>query len=291
MRRLKWWIRGVGQRLFPKSTLLMLANRTWLLEPEIELLPLLSERRNLAIDAGANKGVYLFHLARHFQQVLAFEPLPAMAAYLKRAAPDNVRVEACALSREQGEGVLRLPAGFNELASLEAHADGDWPSATELEEHHVRLTTLDALGLPDVDLIKIDVEGHELAVLEGARATIERCRPALLIEIEERHAENGIAVVEDYLRKLGYSGYFLDGAGIRPMSLFDAAGDQDLSSLRQSVRVARYVNNFIFLHQGELPRRVELIENALSSRPLPVSRFLPGARVGRRTRAANVNRT
>lgn len=266
MKRLKWWLRGLGQRAFPKATLAILANRTWLHEPELSLLPYLTDRKGVAIDAGANKGVYLFHLARHFQRVIAFEPLPAMASYLKRAAPANVRVEGKALSRGAGKSLLRLPHGYNELASLEAHAgDADWMTAGGLEEHEVELAPLDALALRDVNLIKIDVEGHELAVLEGARETIVRCRPSLLIEVEERHCANGVARVEGYLKALGYSGFFLDGDTLQPISAFDSGRDQNRDALQQSVRVGRYINNFIFLDDREAPRRIAALDAALAA--------------------------
>lgn len=265
MRRLKWWVRGLGQRLFPRTTLAILANRTWLLEPEIALLPLLTDRKGVAVDAGANKGVYLFHLSRIFQRVLAFEPLPDMAAYLKKAAPRNVRVEPRALSNSAGHATLRLPRGYNELASLEPHTgDPDWNSTSQIVEHDVELAPLDALGVRDVNLIKIDVEGHELSVLEGARGTLLRCRPALLIEVEERHNANGVARVEGYLKALGYQGFFLDGGALKPIASFDRMRDQNRAALENSVRVARYINNFIFFQGREAAERVAIIEAALA---------------------------
>lgn len=263
MRRFKWWVRGLGQRLFPKATLAILANRTWLLEPEIALLPLLGERNGVAVDAGANKGVYLFHLSRHFRRVFAFEPLPAMAVYLKRAAPANVRVEACALSGKAGHATLRLPRGFNELASLEPHGP-DWAAGSALEEHDVVLAPLDALALREVHLIKIDVEGHEMAVLEGALETLQRCRPALLIEVEERHSAGAVARVAARLKALGYRGFYLDGLTLKPLSGFDIGRDQNPAALAQSVRVARYINNFIFLHERVAAARVAAIDAALA---------------------------
>lgn len=50
---------------------------------------------------------------------------------------------------------------------------------------------LDDIIKDDVGFIKIDVEGHELAVLKGATSLINRCRPVLLVECEERHSPGG----------------------------------------------------------------------------------------------------
>lgn len=290
MWRFKWWVRGVAQSLFPKATLALLANRTWVLEPEVALVPLLSKRKGVAVDAGANKGVYLFHLARHFQRVVAFEPLPVLASYLKRAAPTNVRVEDCALSNTTGHATIRLPRGFNELGSLEAHTVESWTAAGPLEEHDVALKPLDDIGLREVGLIKIDVEGHEMAVLEGARATIARCRPTLLIEVEERHNSGAVARVRAYLEALGFAGFYLDGLEVKPISSFDAARDQDLAQLESSVKVGRYINNFLFFDRREAAERVAVIETALSrsrSSGLELADALrPGHRAGARERVA-----
>src|SRR5262249_26828437 len=72
---------------------------------------------------------------------------------------------------------------------------------------NVRLSSLDSLAaersLERVDLIKIDVEGHERQVLDGANATISRCRPALVIETGHE-AEGDRRDIHDRLRGLGY---------------------------------------------------------------------------------------
>lgn len=264
MRRVLWRLRDAAQKLFPKATLALLANRTWVLEPEVALIPLLARRDGIAVDAGANKGVYLFHMSRFFARVIAIEPLPALANYLKRAAPANVDVNACALSRSEGEAVLRLPRGFIELGSLEPHSAQDWTTGAEVEEHVVKLATLDSMALDNVSLIKIDVEGHELAVIDGARQTIGRCRPALLIEIEERHNRNAVHTVTKALAGLGYAGFYLDGFAVRPMSSFAVWRDQDMTQLSQSVKVGRYINNFLFFHESEAVERVGAIRAALA---------------------------
>lgn len=267
MRRLKWWLRGLSQRLAPKLTFAILANRPWLHEPELGLLPLLSSSNALAVDAGANKGVYLYHLSRHFQRVVAFEPLPQMSAFLKSAAPPNTVVHALALSNAPGEADIMLPRGFNELASLEQPSDTD-VDVDEIERHRTPLRTLDSFGLSPVGLIKIDVEGHEFAVLEGARDTIARYHPTILVEVEERHKAGGIARIRSLLEASGYEGYFLDGSRLRPISEFDADRDQSASALAQSVKVGRYINNFIYFERRQAAERAAIVNRHMA---LPTS--------------------
>ncbi len=263
MRQIKWWLRGLSQRIFPKFTLAILANRTWVLEPEVALIPLLSRRKGLAVDAGANKGIYLYHLSRHYRRVMAFEPLPALAAYLKKAGPANATVMSTALSNTAGTSTLRLPKGYNELGSLEAHTAETWTTSAEVETHEVVLQTLDSFRLMDVSLLKIDVEGHEMAVLEGARETLARCRPTVLVEVEERHRPGSVAGVRRQLEALGYAGFFLDGLTLRPLGDFDLHSDQNTESLRQSVKAGRYINNFIYFDQRDAADRVAAITAGL----------------------------
>ena len=253
MRQLKWWLRSQGQKFFPKLTLAALAHRTWVLEPEVALVGLLSRKKGLAVDAGANKGVYLYHLSRHYRSVMGFEPLPMLAGYLRQAAPANAKVHGLALSDSAGAATLRLPRGYNELGSLESHTAETWTTSEPVEEHEVELRTLDSFALDDVALLKIDVEGHELAVLEGASETISRCKPTILVEVEERHRAGGVARLRAYLEDLGYAGYFLDGLALRSVREFVVEKDQNLSSLSQSVKVDRYINNFIYFDQREAP--------------------------------------
>lgn len=251
------------RNLFPRFTLALLAHRTWVLEPEVALVPLLSRRKGVAVDAGANKGVFLYHLSRTYQRVYGFEPLPQLASYLKKAAPANVTIHGAALSNAPGTATLRLPRGFIELGSLESHTSETWTTDAPIEEHDVELKTLDSLGLRDVALMKIDVEGHELAVLEGANETISRYRPTVLVEVEERHREGGVARIRSYLEDLGYAGFYLDGLTMRPISAFDVTRDQDLASLKNSVKVGRYINNFIYFDRRESAERVAVTEAAL----------------------------
>jgi hypothetical protein len=114
----------------------------------------------------------------------------------------------------------------------------------------IDVTTLDAFFASQdrgPDFIKIDVEGHELAVLEGARQTLQSRRPALLIEIEARHRPDGIVQpVFDLLHSQGYEGSFFLNGQRRPLAEFDPARHQHIDEHAASTPRG-YVNNFAFV--------------------------------------------
>ena len=63
----------------------------------------------------------------------------------------------------------------------------------------------------NIGFIKIDVEGHEKNVLVGAEKIIKKCKPNLLVEIEERHTNNKVQNIINFINDLGYKSFFSDG--------------------------------------------------------------------------------
>jgi len=203
---------------------------------------------SLAIDVGANEGVYTHAFVRTGAFVEAFEPQPAclqvLRSYERRHA--NVRVRSHALGAAHSTGILRVPVrNGHEVTGWGSLRDHGQRGAEAAVEHNVEVRTLDSFGFRDVALIKIDVEGSELDVTRGARATIETWRPLLLVELEQRYHAEPIARAFDELTALGYRGSFMDPRdGMRPLSHFDPAIHQALANA--DVPGAPYVNNFIF---------------------------------------------
>jgi FkbM family methyltransferase len=207
-------------------------------EAEFRLLPFLVDRRRNAVDAGANKGTYTYALARLARHVWAFEPNPKMFRTLQRVAARNVTAAMVALADRSGEAELRVPrmrkGGFsNQGGSL---------SAAKIAENYravrVEAVRLDDLDLPDIGFMKIDVEGFEHEVLDGARETVRRCRPVMLIEMEERYTKIPIEAALSRVLELGYVGMFLAHGALRPLDQFDPFAHR---------RGAPYIANFIFL--------------------------------------------
>lgn len=133
------------------------------------------------VDVGANLGM---HLAQFVQmacpKVLAFEPIPELAARLRAEFPEgSVTVYEGALAATEGEATFYIDPEVLSESGLRKRADKvDRPRV----EVQVQLWTLDSFALTDVDYIKIDTEGADLLTLEGGTATIDRCRPLVSVE-------------------------------------------------------------------------------------------------------------
>ena len=201
----------------------------------------LLHRPGTLVDVGAHDGLITLPLARlPGSRVLAFEPLPPAMARLRAALsaeygalPGHVECHACALGDHGGEIALAMPV-------LDGVAQEQWASTAKdyrahlsdrvtVERFAVPLLRLDDLGIGDLTAMKVDAEGAEYEVLRGARETLTRCRPALTLEIEERHREGSTWAVPAFLDALGYDVLFeLDGAW-HPVAALDRATMQRAS--------------------------------------------------------------
>lgn len=150
-------------------------------EPEVcALLDVLVEQADVQTfyDIGANWGYFSGYVATHplFRgKVLAFEPQATAFADLKKFVrqanlEQSIECHQLALSNVEGLGRIQLPDDFHSgLGQL-------YPGGS------IPIRKLDDLTLPSPDLIKIDVESHEYAVIEGAIQTLVNRRPYLIFE-------------------------------------------------------------------------------------------------------------
>jgi len=184
-------------------------------------------------------------------KVVAFDPRPEAALYLRDFFRTSlVSVEEVALSDFDGEIALRIPAGGPKLATIEER--NTLQSAPPATSVTVKARRLDSYKFTSVGFIKIDVEGHEAAVLRGATATIEADRPRVMVEIEERHNPGSIQSVSRWFADRDYNGFFLLEDKIVPISRFSPVEHQNPASLPGHNKPDRtYINNFIFLPSNE----------------------------------------
>ena len=203
------------------------------------------------IDVGGNRGLYAYRCWRLGARIEVFEPNPTCLRVLQAwaAGKPRVSVHSVALSNCSGSANLHIPvddSGVEHDSSASIEHDGFAHARDQL----VELRTLDSYGFDKVSLIKIDVEGHEYKVIEGALGTLASSMPAVLIEIEQRHSGRPISEVFDKILRLGYQGFFFSLNGLTAIEDFDAARDQSMENFG-GMR-GRYINNFVFLHQRRL---------------------------------------
>lgn len=150
------------------------------------------------VDAGANIGNHtlFFGLVCGAGRIDSFEPLRTIFPVLQRNVELNgltqVRCHNAALGAQPGSASLANYGVANMAASSFAFGAGaGYP-----------VVTLDQLGLGRLDFLKIDVEGSQVAMLEGARETITRHRPMIWIELRATH--NEVEAGDAAMQALGY---------------------------------------------------------------------------------------
>lgn len=156
--------------------------------------------RGTVVEVGANIGTHTVFYARHAERVIAFEPLPAAFECLRYNTDGlgNVRLYRSAAGKDFGSASMFTPE-LNYGASFTT--DGA----------DVLVIPIDSLELDACDFIKIDAEGDEVDVLIGAEKTIERFRPAMLIEINRSTLERKGLTAEFLLSVIKSFGYEIEG--------------------------------------------------------------------------------
>jgi len=228
-------------------------------EPEIRLVRHLVEPGSTALDVGCSIGIYAAEMARHAGKVIACEANPAVAAFARSVAPRNVEVINVALSSAPGRATLKIPLGasgetIDELATIDAGNPLQGRAATIAT---VEMKRLDDLAIPNCSFIKIDVEGHEEAVLAGASALIATQRPVLMIELDETLNQGALGRLTAHLADMDYRGFFLSGGTLRPVAEFDPARHQNAANLKPRHKLAPgavYINNFVFVPEEKSAR-------------------------------------
>jgi FkbM family methyltransferase len=201
------------------------------------VLPELVPPGRPAVDVGAHRGLWSYWISRRASEVHAFEPNPDLYAYLARARMRAVRAYEVALSDAEGSAVLSIPEGGRPGRGTIVDAVGTGVA-------RVATQPLDAYALADVGFMKVDVEGHEEAVLRGAAHTLRTCHPNLLVEIEERHNPGALGRIPSALAELGYAhAYCVMEGQLQPLATFDVVSHQ-LEVVDDTSPA--YVNNFVF---------------------------------------------
>ncbi|MBE9554564.1 MAG: FkbM family methyltransferase [Proteobacteria bacterium] len=172
---------------------------------------------NVLFDIGANVGAFTLAAASRLPggEVHAFEPWPThlerLSANIRLNGFANIRVNPFALGKEAHTAILHIIDPVNTgMATLYPGENG--PNSPSIKQSQISCQVLDDYvreqDLTRIDMMKIDVEGAELNVLEGGSETLACFRPKLLMELNPSHLARAGASVEclfELLRRYGYS--------------------------------------------------------------------------------------
>lgn len=248
-----WWYRRFPRLVF---NLRRISKANY--EREMELLDVLCDPARTGIDVGAKVGMYTYRIRARSSDVVAFEPIPLFHDML-RAVFEGKRghIEPVAVSDRRGTATLRMPydgEGHRQFgrSSIEAANPLVHHQIARTEELVVETRAIDDYQFPRVGFIKIDVEGHELAVLDGAARTIAEQRPNLLIECNDDHHPGAVGKLAAWLAAHDYEAAFLDGGELHDIARYDRAEHWE----------QRTIENFICTHRDRAEVRERLARRA-----------------------------
>ena len=179
-------------------------------EQELDLLGEIILPGGTAIDVGANQGFFAYAFSKIVDDVEAFEPNPDCATFARRMLGARARVHEIALSNVSGTAEFVVPISDHRII---LHLAGKLKEAGAQHSmsmrFNVEVRTLDSYAFRQVRAIKVDVEGSEMEVLEGARETILRERPALIVELLTGAHPDPIAATTMICATYGYTSWIV----------------------------------------------------------------------------------
>ena len=235
-------------------------------EPEFLWIKEILGKNSVFIDVGANVGAYLYTLENHLkpENIYAFEPNPQLFKRLKRLFP-KVNLFSLALSDVSTIAEFKIPVINGEKVhtrgTLQTSIKEKNEEKTILQKVEVkplddlvfdegyiekgRNAQTDKFNLKKLDFIKIDVEGNEMQTLRGAKKTIEKFKPILMVEMEQRHHKENLWTLISEIADWGYSVNFLDRKTLQPKLLTEEFLNQQNPDNVKNYK--DYINNIIFL--------------------------------------------
>ncbi|MCF8474648.1 MAG: FkbM family methyltransferase [Emcibacter sp.] len=195
-------------------------------ESEMELLHILCCPNKTSLDVGAKFGMYTFRLKRYSKKVIAFEPIRDLNIALSIIfQKENVDIIPFALSGKSGEFSMRTPLYKSGnpcygRSTIEVNNHLEFDKIEGCDEFSIQTIRLDDLNIENIGFIKIDVEGHEQSVLEGASHTIKKFHPTMLIEANNTHLPDATNKLFKWAEDNNYKVFFMENNNIRASSEF-----------------------------------------------------------------------
>jgi len=179
-------------------------------EPELAILAELVPRGGTAVDVGANQGVFAYALSAIADRVVAFEPNPDYAFFARWMLRSRAELHELALSDAPGRGTLYVPLSDRGMVlHLAGSLKRTHSQFKNNKTYDVEVRTLDEFTLVDVRFIKADVEGSEREVLDGARTTIARDRPIILLELLSGTHQDPTSYAVAICESFGYDAFIV----------------------------------------------------------------------------------
>ena len=191
-------------------------------EQEINLVKKFIKSGTDSIDVGVYRGVYSYEMSKYSEKVHSFEPNPIIFKYINKNLKKfikNIHLYNFALSNQNKTINLKIPIRnsnsnkeifeeYYEMGKATIHNENNFEN---YENFEIQTKKIDELSFDNkISFIKIDVEGHELEVIEGAKNTIKRDKPVLLVEIEKQYTKKEVAESINFINSLGYKSYFFN---------------------------------------------------------------------------------
>lgn len=164
----------------------------------------------VVVDVGANVGIHSVYLSHLAKAVYAFEPVPQTFDFLKETISLNRCTNITAINSALGDtiGTIQMQIFTPELSGWNSIHMPATEEAKPISTQVVPITTLDLLAeeyhLDDIGFIKIDVEGHELEVLQGAHKLLSEARIGVIqFEVTTMHMKDATPIF-NLLKSYGY---------------------------------------------------------------------------------------
>lgn len=167
----------------------------------------LSDTSGSIIDAGANIGLFSYAFAKNFNYVFSFEPVPINYECLEENTKslDNIELFHCALGIS--EGSVRMLGRLNNTGSFRVVDNDIKQKKHEGNYKNIPVKPMDYFNFKNISTIKIDCEGFEYNVLQGASSLIKEHKPLLCIEftaLNKGGNQNTHNKVNKFLKANGY---------------------------------------------------------------------------------------
>ncbi len=240
----KFWPELYKKRFFKSLQSIKTGNFTC--EPELLYLQSILKTDSTFIDIGTNKGIYLYQAEKIIKtgRIIGFEPNKKMVEFAAKLFKTS-KIYPLAISSKTGTATLYIPKnGLQDTrASLEVMDQN-------VEKIEIETITLDQWVAENqvnkIDVIKIDVEGHEFDAIQGCKIVLQKIKPIFIIEIELRHANYSIQDIFEFIKRYGYAVFYYNRETLQthdfdPLDIANFQKDEYLNNFNL------YINNFIFI--------------------------------------------